>query len=236
MSVTRCLLVLFVVLALITDVSAKKKRKKARKDLRCGVCLAIADEMEEGIKNTKEKYEVQTRFRIEEKARIPYARTEYRLIQILENDVKDMLKEEYSVKEFDGGKKALVFSRTLTNGSGIKQGPGISQDIMLAYDRTIELDLEIYVNVFRTGAEKSRIELRQELCVKHIKACSSTHPALNLALTEPVRPPPRPAPAPKEPEPTPAPEENTEEANTDTDTDAGQDPSEEAASVTKDEL
>lgn len=212
MTVARSLLVLFVILALITDVSAKKKRKKARKDLRCGVCLAIADEMDEGIKNTKEKYEVQTRFRIEEKARIPYARTEYRLMQILENDVKTWLKDEYSVKEFDGGKKALVFSRTLTNGSGIKQGPGISQDIMLAYERAVELHLEAYVTAFRTGADLSRIKLREDLCVKRVKACKSTHPALTLAITEPVRPPPK-APAPT-PEPTPAPEENGEEDST----------------------
>lgn len=43
------------------------------------------DEVEEGIENTAEKHTVQVRFRLDEKVRIPYARTEYRLIEILES-------------------------------------------------------------------------------------------------------------------------------------------------------
>lgn len=47
-------------------------------------CRAIVDEVHQGIDDTVEKHTVQVRFRVDEKIRIPYARTEYRLIEILE--------------------------------------------------------------------------------------------------------------------------------------------------------
>jgi len=53
--------------------------------LQCGVCEAIVDEVNAGIAATSLKHSVQTRFRVDEKKRIPYARTEHNLIEIIES-------------------------------------------------------------------------------------------------------------------------------------------------------
>jgi len=56
----------------------------------CGVCEAIVDEVNAGIAATTLTHHVQTRFRVDEKKRIPYARTEANLLDILE--AKDFAK------------------------------------------------------------------------------------------------------------------------------------------------
>lgn len=53
--------------------------------LACGVCEAIVDEVEKGILATPSQHLVQTRFRVDEKRRVPYARTEHNLLEILES-------------------------------------------------------------------------------------------------------------------------------------------------------
>jgi len=54
--------------------------------LMCGVCEAMVDEVNIAIANNPNQHAVQTRFRIDEKRRTPYARTEAALLEILESD------------------------------------------------------------------------------------------------------------------------------------------------------
>jgi len=79
------------ILAATKHKSANNKPSKAggkpSSELFCGVCEVMVAEVEAGIAATTEKHEVQTRFRVDEKKRMPYARTEYRIMEILENDI-----------------------------------------------------------------------------------------------------------------------------------------------------
>jgi len=52
--------------------------------LSCGVCEAIVDEIESGISSTIKQHYVQTRFRIDEKKKVPYSRTEHNLMEIID--------------------------------------------------------------------------------------------------------------------------------------------------------
>jgi hypothetical protein len=65
------------------------------------VCKTTIDEVEQSIATTTETHTVQVRFRIDEKKRIPYARSEYRLMQILEEETRDRF-EDYGVSKATG--------------------------------------------------------------------------------------------------------------------------------------
>lgn len=52
--------------------------------LSCGVCESLVDEVESGIASSKHTHSVQTRFRVDEKKHVPYARTEHHLLEMME--------------------------------------------------------------------------------------------------------------------------------------------------------
>jgi hypothetical protein len=67
--------------------------KALRRNLYCGVCVALCAEMEAGMARTTDTGTVQVRWRIDEKRRIPAARTEHRLMEILEEEMHGVWKD-----------------------------------------------------------------------------------------------------------------------------------------------
>ncbi len=72
--------------------------KRAR-EVSCGVCAALVQEVQRGVDETAETHTVQVRFRVDEKIRVPYARTEARLLEIFENLCRDSLAKRYVLGE-----------------------------------------------------------------------------------------------------------------------------------------
>jgi len=65
--------------------------------LSCGVCEALVDEVNQSILATEKTHTVQTRFRVDEKKRIPYSRTEHNLLEIMEADDFPKRFEKYGI-------------------------------------------------------------------------------------------------------------------------------------------
>jgi len=76
---------------MLSLVISPSESKKHSRELKCSLCEVIVDEVEAGIVRTSNKHNVQSRFRIEEKKYIPYARTEYRILEILEDEIPNHL-------------------------------------------------------------------------------------------------------------------------------------------------
>jgi len=78
------------------------------RDLYCALCEAVMDEMESGIGRIEQQHAhtVQTAWRIDEKRRIPYARTESVLLQLLEDDVPPVLRL-YGVSNHTGRQRLV---------------------------------------------------------------------------------------------------------------------------------
>jgi len=110
-----CLMVLSIISLsssnIIVDAAKSKSGNNGKQtsQLFCGVCEVMINEVERSIADTRENYEVQTRFRVDEKKRIPYARTEFRIMEILENDISDRF-NDYGVSPDRGshGHQVLV--------------------------------------------------------------------------------------------------------------------------------
>jgi hypothetical protein len=65
--------------------------------LACGVCEALVDEVNLSILTSEKTHTVQTRFRVDEKKRVPYSRTEHHLLEIMEADDFPKRFEKYGV-------------------------------------------------------------------------------------------------------------------------------------------
>ena len=98
---------LLVSAASASPTSASSDVSKSR-DLYCALCEAVMDEMEAAISRLQESHghTVQTAWRIDEKRRIPYARTESVLLGLLEDDVPPLLRL-YGVSNHTGRQRLL---------------------------------------------------------------------------------------------------------------------------------
>ena len=78
------------------------------RELYCALCEAVMDEMESAIARIEAQHShtVQTAWRIDEKKRIPYARTESVLLQLLEDDVPPLLRH-YGVTNHTGRQRLV---------------------------------------------------------------------------------------------------------------------------------
>jgi len=85
-----------VLLPLLLALAALAGRVDAGR-LACGVCEALVDEVNAAIDSTTQTHSVQTRFRIDEKKRVPFARTEYNLLEIMEGDKFPKRFEKYGI-------------------------------------------------------------------------------------------------------------------------------------------
>lgn len=85
------------------------------------------DEVETAISETTIKHSVQTRFRIDEKQRIPYARTEHNLLEIMESDQFPKKFEKYGViRPYSklANEKRAEWKRKMEESSGSSSGDG----------------------------------------------------------------------------------------------------------------
>jgi len=93
------------------------------------VCEAIVDEVEAGILATPSQHSVQTRFRIDEKKRAPYARTEHNLLEIIEAPGFTRKFEQYGVVKPRSRsamllKQAFIDANTREKNEGMGMGVG----------------------------------------------------------------------------------------------------------------
>jgi len=171
------------VLLLATTTGVDALPRGLRKDLYCGVCLAVVDEVEAEIANTKESHTVQVRFRVDEKKRIPYARTEFRIIEIIENEIS----KKFDQFAISGPADNLRIVR-LSGGKDIKlenvsMGAEATNSIRRLFDHMTEEYLEDMTRLFHNSAPN----IKRELCVTITRACTENQILLEEAqrvLTE----------------------------------------------------
>jgi len=86
------------IISLLICFSFIESKKHHQRELKCSLCEVIVDEVESGIARTSVQHSVQSRFRIEEKKYIPYARTEFRIMEILDEEIPNHLNNYGIVK------------------------------------------------------------------------------------------------------------------------------------------
>jgi len=162
---------------LLTATGVDALPRGLRKDLYCGVCLAVVDEVETEIANTKESHTVQVRFRVDEKKRIPYARTEYRIIEIIENEISKKF-DQYAIS---GPADNLRIVRL--NGAkdikleNVSMGGDATSSIRRLFDHMTEEYLEDMTRLFHNSAPN----IKRELCLTITRACTETQILLEEA-------------------------------------------------------
>lgn len=180
-----------IVLVFLLLLTFSVEGRKIRKDIQCSVCEVVVFHISEGINETTETHTVQTAFRIDDKKRTPYARTEYRLLEIIDNDVLSKLKK-YNIRlrsrnDTRSGKKLVRV------GSHKQPSKKVQRDIERVFERMMDEHSEDFVNFFRVENK----DIRQKVCVDLLSVCESTTGVEEFAddLTAPP-PPPTPAPLP----------------------------------------
>ena len=91
-----------------SSASSSPSSDRQSRELYCALCEAVMDEMEAAIERVDRQHAhtVQTAWRIDEKRRIPYARTESVLLQLLEDDVPPLLRH-YGVSNHTGRQRLI---------------------------------------------------------------------------------------------------------------------------------
>jgi len=140
-----------------------------RKDLYCGVCLAVVDEVETEIANTKESHTVQVRFRVDEKKRIPYARTEYRIIEIIENEISKKF-DQFAISGRGDNLRIVRLSGGNVKLENVSMGAEATASIRRLYDHMTEEHLEDMTRLFHNSVPN----IKRELCVAITRACTET--------------------------------------------------------------
>ena len=160
------------------------------RELYCALCEAVVDEMEAAIGRVEQQHghTVQTAWRIDEKRRIPYARTESVLLQLLEDDVPPLLRL-YGVSNHSGRQRLLrrhdaaqldtaplLPDPTATDtDSSLPYSPsefassgGVTAALSALYERLLDSWLEDIVLAFH---KRQHDDIKDALCVKTIRAC-----------------------------------------------------------------
>ncbi len=176
--------------------------KSLPRNLYCGVCNALISEIASGIAATTETHMVQTRWRIDEKKRIPYARSEARLIEILEDVVPDVW-SQYAVAAHTtpSGKKQFYLKR-FNRKPGDKESGGIgnveisgkkSDQMKSIFDWIMEEHMESVIKLYSTGAATAPASdalIPNQLCVNTLKGINTASPHHCITATTTTTPPP----------------------------------------------
>ena len=167
------------------------------RDLYCALCEAVVDEMESAIGRVEQSHAhtVQTAWRIDQKRRIPYARTESVLLGLLEDDLPPLIKL-YGVTNHTGRQRLLRrhdapqldkaplipeqdsdSANTTEDSSSSSQSPYSSSEfsssstltstLSALYDRMLDSYLEDFILAFH----KQVSDVKQQLCVSSVRAC-----------------------------------------------------------------
>ena len=164
----------------------------AAKALYCALCEAVVDEVDAAIALTASSHghTVQTKWRIDEKRHIPYARTEHRLMEIIEDEIQPHLPLYGAVNHTDRLRLLRQFSAPplstapllppssadATEGvelsdtyspSQFQQSAGMTSTLKLLYDRMIEGYLEEMLLLFHRAEE----DIKSKLCIRKVRAC-----------------------------------------------------------------
>lgn len=180
----------FVLVFLLLFTFSAEGRSKLRKDIKCSVCEVVVHHISEGINATTETHTVQTAFRIDTKKRTPYARTEYRILEIIDNDVLNKLKK-YNIKlrpknDTRSGKKLV---RVAQHKQPSKK---VQRDIERVFDRMMDDHSEEIVQFFRVETT----DVRQKVCVDLLSVCESITGEEDFKEDLTAAPPPIPDPVP----------------------------------------
>jgi len=174
-------------------VSPAATKKTHQRELKCSLCEVIVDEVESGIIRTSNKNNVQSRFRIEEKKYIPYARTEYRIMEILEDEIPNKL-SSYGIVRGSTWRVAKssppppTTTTTVTSGSGDPNAPAVAPVDVEISDKNTKKLKHVYEELLFGHTDeitllfhKSEPEVKRKMCIDLIKACPSSY-----KFTDPV--------------------------------------------------
>lgn len=178
-------LVLFLVGALVLDVQAAKSPPKwgSWKGVYCSMCQWFVDRVEEEIVHTPNKFKVTTRFRIDEKQKTLFERTEANIIKcmdIIDEDKVMKLKIEKRAHEKYPGHYRLAQKENGMADTGRAQKKMISGAFIALTDEKFD----VIVKTLR----KEHDDVTVELCVHELKACDSEQMMIDLTLIEPPEP------------------------------------------------
>jgi len=178
------------------SLEGRSKKVKAREELFCGVCEILVYHVEEGIELTKENHTVQTAFRMDGKKRTPYKRTEFRILEVIDNDVPGKL-NSYNIKLRRNGRTGKKLVRIAHDKDSSKK---VRRDIKRVFHHLLDEHLDELVQFFR----EEQSNAREKICVDMIAVCESASEQEEFE-TDVTPPPPTPPP----PTPPPAVEANT---------------------------
>lgn len=88
-----------VLICSIGAAGSARARKRLDKRVQCHGCMLLVQHVEREIGRTKEKHMVQVKFRVDGKASAPYARSSYRVLEILDGAVGEAKKKKLRLAE-----------------------------------------------------------------------------------------------------------------------------------------
>jgi len=187
-----CLLVVFL-FCLCTFPSSSIAASAAYSHLQCSLCVSALDEIEYAVEQTKEEYDVLTKWRVDDKRKIPYKRTEFRILEILEKEVHPQL-EKYglcAVVEDKTGKTVKRYCREDWRfGNYSKLSKGLERHVKERYDELVEEEMEEMTLLFHRATAIA--EIKQKVCVDKTKMCRRLpeYAKTSTAAPNPNAPPP----------------------------------------------
>mmetsp|Transcript_21807 Transcript_21807/g.43268 ORF Transcript_21807/g.43268 Transcript_21807/m.43268 type:complete len:231 (-) Transcript_21807:300-992(-) len=159
------LLVLAVVFLLDTAAAFKKS---INAESYCSVCQVSLEEIEKSILATQRKGDLQVGFRVGEKKKVKFARSEARVTEILEDEIKKKL-EKYilSGHEEPGGGKKIMKMMDDMGGLGVMGG---GKDVTNMYQHIVDEYEDELIRLFT--ASTPIMTIKQRVCVELAKACT----------------------------------------------------------------
>jgi hypothetical protein len=143
-------------------------------EIRCAVCEVLVDEMDLAILETdkKQAHTVQTRWRVDEKRRIPYSRTEYRLMEILEEELEGKY-NNYGIYNSSSLERIRLIRRPITPEGkfgrfiGFYSSKQVHKGLKKIYKELRESYLEDILLVFHKQEE----QIKEKVCINTMKVC-----------------------------------------------------------------
>ena len=152
--------------------AAASASPSSSKALYCALCEVVVDEVEAAIARTAEEHAhtVQTKWRIDEKRHIPYARTEHRVMEILEDELQPAL-QRYGAANHTERLRLLRTPEGAEEPFSPEQfehSARLSSTLSALYERMIDSHLEDMMLLFH----RAEPHTKERLCVRKVKACS----------------------------------------------------------------
>lgn len=161
--------------------------------LHCSLCINALDEIEYAVEQTKEDFTVQTKWRVDDKRKIPYKRTEFRILEIMEHEVSPKL-EKYglcaAVDEKSGKNVKRYCREDWRFGNYSKLSKALEKDVKERYSELIEEHMEEITLLFHRANDIT--EIKQKVCVDTTKICRKLpdYAKTSTAAPNPNAPPP----------------------------------------------